>query len=190
MNYVEVSPETMQTRLARFLELRPLPSQQEESIPQEALDIVYARKLLPVIGIEEGDTPITANAPIVGAGGITITLAVCPPNQGPGLHAHKDTFETFTVLQGQFELRWGTKGEDCVQLGLFDTLSIPPGVARAFRNISDGEGVLQVVISGGAHNMQDIHMPLHEAARLFELAPEFSAQLSQAGVTFDQVDDA
>ena len=38
-----------------------------------------------------------------------MTLAVCPPGQGPGLHNHVKTYETFTVLKTRFEVRRTSK---------------------------------------------------------------------------------
>ena len=136
-----MSPEQMQKRIARWLDLKPLPIQ-NESIPVAARDVVYSRKLLSVIGLET-TTPINAEAPIVGAAGMTMTLAVCPPGQGPGLHTHRETYETFTVMKGRFEVSWNDDGSGSAILELFDTVSFPPGVCRAFRNIGDDEGILQ-----------------------------------------------
>ena len=136
-----MSAEQMQKRIARWLDLKPLPIQ-NESIPVEARDVVYSRKLLSVIGLET-TTPINAEAPIVGAAGMTMTLAVCPPGQGPGLHTHRETYETFTVMKGRFEVSWNDDGSGSAILELFDTVSFPPGVCRAFRNIGDDEGILQ-----------------------------------------------
>jgi len=56
-----------------------------------AKDIVYSRKLLSFFGLEEGVRPISSRAPIRGAAGMTMTLATCPPGQGPELHAHVKT---------------------------------------------------------------------------------------------------
>ncbi len=78
-----MSKKQIEKRIARFAKLKPLPIQ-SASIPQQARDVVYARKLLSVIGLES-ETPINSGAPIVGAAGMTMTLAVCPPGQGPGL---------------------------------------------------------------------------------------------------------
>ena len=136
-----MSAEQMQKRIARWLDLKPLPIQ-NESIPVAARDVVYSRKLLSVIGLET-TTPINAEAPIVGAAGMTMTLAVCPPGQGPGLHTHRETYETFTVMKGRFEVSWNDDGSGSAILELFDTVSFPPGVCRAFRNIGDDEGILQ-----------------------------------------------
>ena len=41
----------MKDRISRFKDLKPLPIQ-NPSIPEKARDVVYARKLLSVIGLE------------------------------------------------------------------------------------------------------------------------------------------
>jgi len=173
-------------RIARYAELNPLPIQQDPSIPQQALDVIYSRRLLPVLGLEDNrETAVSTAAPITGAAGITITLAVCPPGQGPGLHSHKATFETFTVLQGRFEFRWGEQGEHTAELAQFDTFSVPPGIHRAFRNVGDVDGILQVIISGGRHDASDIHLPRITADALRAASPALFARTAAAGITSD-----
>ena len=74
----------MEHRISRFKDLKPLPIQRPD-IPEKARDVVYARQLLSVIGLDGDErSPINAGAPITGAAGMTMTLAVCPPGQGPG----------------------------------------------------------------------------------------------------------
>src|SRR5690349_1099961 len=124
MRTLSLSREAMRARIARYRELKPLPVQQSD-IPLDARDVVYARKLLSVIGLEGAQTPINAQAPIRGAAGMTMTLAVCPPGQGPGLHAHRQTYETFTVLKGRFEVSWNDDGSERALLELYDTISFP-----------------------------------------------------------------
>src|SRR3954469_11015895 len=183
MKTIRISKEQMEKRIARFDKLKPLPIQ-NESIPERARDVVYARKLLSVIGLEV-HTPINADAPIRGAAGMTMTLAVCPPGQGPGLHSHRETYETFTVLKGDFEVRWNDDGSESARLGLYDTISFPPGVCRAFRNIGDQEGILQVVITGGVHDMADIAFS-HNAKREIEaVRPGLASEFEKAGFSFD-----
>ncbi len=76
MKTIEITPDEMQSRISRYRALEPLPIQQDPEIPQEANDVVYARKLLSVIGLGgEVDTPINTGAPIVDAAGMTMTLA-------------------------------------------------------------------------------------------------------------------
>src|SRR6056300_784336 len=150
MKTLRLSKSTMEKRVSKFLELEPLPIQIDKTVPQAGKDIVYARELLSVIGLDpsEGSTPINSGAPIVGAGGITMTLAKCPPGQGPGLHNHVNTVETFTVLEGRFDVCWNDDGSGIVTLEKFDTISVPPGVCRSFKNSGKTDGLLQVIISG------------------------------------------
>ena len=186
MRTIHIPADKMATRVARFGALKPLPSQTNPAIPQAAADHVYARKLFSVIGLEGGAaTPISAGAPIVGAGGMTMVIAACPPGQGPSLHSHRQTFETFTVLKGRFEVSWNDKGEDSLVLEQFDTISVPPGVARAFRNVGDDEGLLQVIITGGVHDMHDIAFAPAVAARIAAIKPEALAAFEATGLRFD-----
>jgi quercetin dioxygenase-like cupin family protein len=183
MKTITISEKDMEKRVARFKNLSPLPIQQSD-VPLAARDVVYARELLSVIGLEGAQTPINAGAPILGAAGMTMTLAVCPPGQGPGLHAHRQTYETFTVLQGRFEVSWNDDGSGRAVLELFDTVSFPPGVCRAFRNIGDGEGILQVLISGGVHDMNDIDFAEDAKRRIEAVGAGLSKAFEAAGFTF------
>jgi quercetin dioxygenase-like cupin family protein len=183
MKTLHISAEQMKERIARFDRLKPLPTQ-NESIPEKARDVVYARKLLSVIGLDE-TTPINAGAPIRGAGGMTMTLAVCPPGQGPGLHSHRATYETFTVLEGEFEVRWNDEGGQREVLRRFDTISFPPGVCRAFRNIGREEGILQVIITGGVHDMNDIAFTQNARREIEAVGPGLAAEFEKAGFTFN-----
>ena len=181
-----VSQEQMEARVARFGALQPLAIQQGNAVPQAARDVVYARKLLSVIGLDgSAKTPINSAAPITGAAGMTMTLAVCPPGQGPGLHSHRQTYETFTVLTGKFEITWNDNGENRLVLEQFDTISIPPGVCRAFRNVGTIEAILQVIITGGVHDMTDIAFSAHAANQIEAVSPDALMRFKDAGFRFD-----
>ena len=185
MQTIDISPFEMARRVARYAELDPLEVQKNTNLPQEATDIVWARKLLSVVGLEkDADTPINSAAPIKGAAGITITLAQCPPGTGPSLHAHLQTFETFTVMKGRFEVYWNDTGENSLELGLYDTISIPPGVCRGFTNISDEEGLLQVIISGGVHDMNDIDFATVCGEKIDAIRPGLKQEFEKTGLTF------
>jgi quercetin dioxygenase-like cupin family protein len=183
MKTITLSNKDMESRISRFKALKPLPIQ-NESTPQKARDVVYARKLLSVIGLEDAKTPINMGAPIIGAAGMTMTLAVCPPGQGPGLHSHRETYETFTVLKGRFEVRWNDDGSGHATLGLFDTVSFPPGVCRSFRNVGEEEGILQVIITGGVHDMNDIAFSSEARREIEAVQPGLAAEFEKAGFTF------
>ena len=185
MKTIEISADDMSSRLSRFQELKPLPAAEGLDIPIEAKDIIYSRQLLSVIGLGGNiTTPVSQGAPIQGAGGMTMTMAVCPPGTGPSLHAHRQTYETFTCLQGRFEVTWNDDGKGRIELGRFDTLSVPPRVCRAFRNISDEDGILQVLISGGVHDMTDIDFPPGTARQLAAYGDDVVQQFEDRGFTF------
>src|SRR5688500_5136178 len=184
MKTIQISLYEMQERISRFRSLMPLPIQ-NPSIPAKARDVIYSRKPLSVIGLEQdAQTPINAGAPIRGVGGMTVTLAVCPPGQGPGLHSHRQTNETFTVMKGRFEVSWNDDGSGRAVLELYDTVSFPPGVCRAFRNIGDEEGILQVIITGGVHDMTDIAFSEKAKQEIEAVRPGLAAEFEKAGFTF------
>lgn len=185
MRTIEISSQEMQRRVAHYDKLESLEAQKNMGIPVEAADIVWARKLLSVIGLDEGlKTPINSSAPIIGAGGITITLAACPPGTGPSLHAHQSTFETFTVMKGRFKVYWNDDGTEEIELGLYDTISVPPRVCRGFTNISDEEGLLQVIISGGIHDLNDIDFASKAAKQIETIQKGLTKVFEETGLTF------
>lgn len=185
MKTIDIPPAEMERRVARFRALEPLSAAESLDIPQAAKDVIYSRKLLSVIGLGgDADTPVNQGAPIQGAGGMTMTHAVCPPGTGPSLHAHQNTYETFTVLKGRFEVRWNDEGEHRIELDQFDTISVPPRVCRAFRNIGEEEGILQVVITGGVHDMRDIDFPRATARELAAFGDDVVEAFQARGITF------
>ena len=185
METISVTQEEMEKRVARYKNLKPLKMQEEREVPVEAADLVWARKLLSVISLEgDQETPINSSAPIKGAGGITITNAECPPGTGPTLHAHRETFETFTVLKGRFKVYWNDDGDAEFDLDLHDTISVPPGVCRGFTNISDEDGILQVIISGGVHDMNDIDFTADCGKRIENIQMGLREKFEETGFTF------
>lgn len=185
MKTLTPTPEEMERRVARFGALEVLPAIRELEMPLEVKDVIYSRKLLPVIGPESGDTPIAAGGAIRGAGGMTMTFAVCPPGTGPGLHAHAKTYETFTVLDGRFEFSWGDRGEHSIVLDRFDVISIVPGVCRSFKNVGERDATLQVLITGGVHDMNDIAFPPQIAEQIAAAGPEYLEAFKSKGIAFD-----
>ena len=185
MKTISISAPDMETRVSRYASLNPLPLAESLDMSQEAKDVIYARTILSVIGLgEDAKTPVSAGAPIQGAGGMTMAYAVCPPGNGPSLHSHQQTYETFTVIKGRFEVTWNDDGSGRLELDMLDTVSVPPGVCRAFRNISDEEGMLQVVITGGVHDMGDIDFPEAVAERLEDFGGNVKQQFEDRGFTF------
>lgn len=190
MKTVTLSRGELEGRIARFDKLQPMSTAKDlASVPQEAYDIVFARKLMPVV-LENTESPFGHVAPIQGAAGLSMWISVCPPGQGPALHSHDKTYETFTVLEGSFEFSLNDTGNEMVVLNKWDTLSCPPGVCRGFRNVNSKESVLLTVITGGVHDRDDVSLPPSVAAQLNTIGPDMAAAFEKIGLRFDAGVDA
>ncbi len=153
------SREELAQRVARFDQLQPMSTAKElADIPQEAMDIIFARTLMPVI-LEKTKNPFGDTAAIYGAAGTTMNVSVCPPDQGPCLHSHNHTYETFMVLDGAFEFSVGDDGQEKIILNKWDVFSCPPGMYRGFKNVADTDSVLLTVITGAVHERDDVSVP-------------------------------
>ena len=185
MKTVNLTGQEVEARISRFHKLQPMSTAKDlETVSQEAYDIVFARKLMPVV-LEKTASPFGNAAPIYGAAGLSLWVSVCPPGQGPCLHAHQQTYETFVVLEGSFEFSINDTGNEKVVLNKWDTFSCPPGVCRGFRNISDKDAVILTVITGGVHERNDVSLPPSVAEQLNQLGPGVLAAFEKTGLTFD-----
>lgn len=156
-----MSTDEIKSRTGRFAGLKPMSTAGKlasQGVPQAALDIVFARNLMPVV-LEATANPFGNASPITGAGGMSLHVSVCPPGQGPCLHCHHATYETFVCLDGKWEFSVGDKGQEKVVLEKWDTFSCPPGVYRGFRNIADRDSTLLTIISGPADARDDVSCP-------------------------------
>jgi mannose-6-phosphate isomerase-like protein (cupin superfamily) len=85
--------------------------------------------------------------------GFNLGYCRAKPGNGPMMHNH-DTNETFIPMSGTWRCSWeNEKGEvDHVDVGPYDVVSFPAGVARRFENITKGdpeeESTLMFVIGG------------------------------------------
>ena len=185
MATVNLGRQELERRIARFDKLQPMSTANDlAAVPQEAYDIVFARKLMPVV-LEKTESPFGTVAPIYGAAGLSMWISVCPPGQGAALHSHDKTYETFTVLEGSFEFRLNDNGHETVRLNKWDTLSCPPGVCRGFRNVHGHDSVLLTVITGGVHDRDDVSLPPSVAAELNTIGPGIAAAFEKVGLRFD-----
>lgn len=154
-----MTAEEIQSRVARFTDLKPMSTAAElDWVPQDAMDVIFARDLRPII-IEKTRNPFGQTAAIYGAAGTTMNVSIMPPGQGPCLHAHDNTYETFVVLDGTIEFRVGAEGEEKVTLGRWDTFSCPPGAYRGFSNAGEEDAVLLTVITGAVDARDDVCVP-------------------------------
>ena len=185
MKTVNLTGQELEERISRFDRLQPMSTMRDiATVPLEARDIVFARKLMPVV-LEKTASPFGTVAPIYGAAGLSLWVSVCPPGQGPCLHAHQATYETFVVLEGSFEFRLNDTGDLKAVLNKWDTFSCPPGVCRGFRNVTDKDAVILTVITGGVHDRNDVSLPPSVADELNKLGPGVLAAFESIGLTFD-----
>ena len=107
------------------------------------------------------------------------------------------TRPVFDVRAGRFELDGvairgassayavHTTSPERATLRQFDTISFPPGVCRAFRNVGTDEGILQVLITGGVHDMTDIAFSPKAREEIESVGRGLAARFEQVGFTFD-----
>jgi quercetin dioxygenase-like cupin family protein len=153
------SKAEMDARLARYAALEPMTTAADLAwVPQGAMDVVFARKIMPVM-LDDGDKLFGRRAPIMGAAGTTMFISVMPPGQGACLHSHTNTYETFMVLQGSIEYDIGEPLAHRYVLNQWDTLSVPPNVYRGFRNLGETDAVQLTVISGLTAGKDAVSMP-------------------------------
>jgi mannose-6-phosphate isomerase-like protein (cupin superfamily) len=127
------SVEEMEARVARFRNLKPTADYVDSGIPG------CERTTLRVLG-QQPDAPLAAE-------GFHMSIVNCEAGKSAPLHNHL-TQEVFVALTGQWEVFWGPEGKRSVRLGQWDTVTIPPGVSRGFRNVSDGPAYLLGMASG------------------------------------------
>lgn len=141
MASVQVSKEEMLKRVARFKELKPsLQAFVDSRIPG------HEREIFNVIG--RGVTEDASLAPaITDARDFNVTFVHAGPEKGAALHAHP-TVEVFIALSGRWAAYWGDHGENEIILEQWDTISVPPGVMRGFRNAGSEDAYLMAILGG------------------------------------------
>lgn len=173
-----MTADEIRSRTGRFSGLTPMSTAKslaDKGVPLDAVDVIFARRLMPIV-LEDTTNPFGNNAPIFGAGGMSLHLSICPPGQGPCLHSHNSTYETFICLEGRWEFSVGDKGQEKLTLEKWDTFSCPPRVYRGFRNVWDRDSSLLTIISGPADARDDVSMPPIIAEQLKKFgAAEFEA---------------
>ena len=148
------SRDEMMQRVARFKELKG----SDGGLPDSKLP-ECRRKLYAVVGFqppEAGNSPVGADAsamPAISiAEGFNLGYCKAKPGKGPLMHNH-DTNETFIAMTGRWRCEWN-EGEAMqhVDLGPYDVISFPVGVARRFMNVTwdepKREHLLMFIIGG------------------------------------------
>ena len=140
----------MEARVARFRALAPTPDYVDSSIPG------CERTTYRVLGLQP-DAPLAAE-------GFHLNIVRCEPGKSAPLHNHL-TQEVFVALTGRWEVFWGPEGTRSLVLEPLDTVSIPPGVSRGFRNVASEPSLLMGIASGHDPGMINWPAPVRAAAR-------------------------
>jgi len=174
------SRDEMMKRVARFRELKG----SDGGLPDSKLP-ECRRKLYAVIGfqppMQEGPavtSPVGADASAMPAISIAegFNLGYCKarPGKGPLMHNH-DTNETFIPMTGRWRCEWN-EGEALqhVDLGPYDVISFPTGVARRFMNVTydePGREHLLMFIIGGNQPQAEFTPAAMQRCEAFAAAP-------------------
>jgi uncharacterized RmlC-like cupin family protein len=185
---IAVTPEDMETRIARFSAVKPQSSyyKTDQGIPHEAYEMVTAKTLYTLMAPSKKAGPMSATPAILSQDKLSVIIAECPPGDKPMLHAHFYTTEHFFCLKGRFRIRWGDEGEHETVLEPFDMIAVPKAVCRDFTNITDETAYLLVLITGGAEeDYNDIGFAPSESRRFKDAFGEDVAdKLETIGFSF------
>jgi quercetin dioxygenase-like cupin family protein len=189
MKTVNFTPEEMNTRIARFKQLKPQSAayDADKGIPREVYETMTARTLYLLMSPENQGGPMAQAPAVTTDDKMSVIIAECPPGDGPLLHAHQFTRETFFCLDGRFKIQWGDEGENEIVLDPWDMIAVPPRVVRRFENVSDQTAHLLVFINGDSEeSFNDIDHPQIEADRLATVfGDDILDKLRGIGVTFE-----
>jgi mannose-6-phosphate isomerase-like protein (cupin superfamily) len=155
-----LKPDDAEKLIARF---RDQPSKKagfaaRTGIPTAAYEMVAAKDIFLMMA-PPGMGGVNQRPGVTGPEGVTVNVCACPPGNGPLMHIHQKTGETFMCLQGRFELRMGRtpQGEVVTHLDPFDLVPMPPGLWRQFRNVTEDTAYLLVITAGDRASFGDIH---------------------------------
>ena len=90
------------------------------------------------------DTRVTFKVRSQHAAGASCLEFLAAPGFDTGLHVHETLEETFIVLDGEFEVRAGGRGQRAAP---GDVLFVPPGVAHGFSNPTAAPAKLLLVMA-------------------------------------------
>lgn len=159
------------------------------AVPPEAYEMLAAKEIFLMMA-PEGNFRKNSKPVIQGAEGLEVSIVRCPPGNGPGLHSHRLTYESFMCLTGEWEVTWGEQGEHKTTIKPFDLVAVPPDIFRAFTNISAEPALLLVLVQGAKeHVMGDIAYSSKlgdEIVRKF--GSEAAEGLKDIGITFSKTD--
>ena len=158
----------MAARIARRADLVPLTAAYADAagIPVDAYRDVTVHSVSLVMAPATQGGPMAVAPAIEGPGGLSVLFVETPPGNGPLLHAHYYTSETFFCLDGRFRITYGNEGQHETVIEPWDMISFPTGVMRTFENIADGPSHILTFITGESEeDFADIAMTPEDGER-------------------------
>jgi hypothetical protein len=157
-----ITPADMEPRVARFDELKGSDlCFMDQRIPGHEREMIN----LIGLGVTENEADPDLAPKVGGAHGFACGFAKCEPGCGAALHWH-ETEEVFMPLDGEWSIYWRDgETEHEVILKPFDTVSVPIGIYRGFRNVSDKPATLHFIVGGPDTGKVHWHPSVIEAAR-------------------------
>ena len=153
-----LSSKAMAKRIARFSKLKGSDGGLPDSPLPECRRTLYAviGFAPPKKGSKATTSPVGDDASsmpaIAIAEGFNLGYCKAKPGKGPLMHNH-DTNETFIPMTGRWRCEWNEgSSRQRVDLGPYDVVSFPPGVARRFMNVTydePGKEHLLLFVIGG-----------------------------------------
>jgi len=179
----------MKSRIARFKDLVSTKARVQErlGVPKEVMEMITAKATFNVMSPGALPGQISPNPAVEGgdAGVFRLGIVTCPPGDGPGLHVHYHTNETFMCLTGRWLIQWGDHGEESTVLEHLDLIAVPPTVTRRFENISEQDAHLLVIVQGERDKFDDIDRDPVTAEKIAaKFGNEMVAKLQAAGWKF------
>jgi uncharacterized RmlC-like cupin family protein len=179
----------MKSRIARFGDVVATKNRHaaDKGIPAEVLEMITAKTTRNIMSPGALPGTLSPSPPVIGgdAGVFRLGIVTCPPGNGPGLHVHYKTHETFLALTGKWEIQWGDKGEETIVLEPFDLIAVPPTVTRRFVNVGAEDAHLLVIIQGRQEDFDDVdRVPETAAAIARKFGPEMVRTLESLGWKF------
>jgi len=142
----------------------------------------HEREIINILGMAVAENPAAPELqPKIAAPayGFAITMVRADPGKGAALHAHP-TEEVFTPITGRWAIFWLEDGvEREVIVGPGDTISVPVGIYRGFRNVSDRPALLHTVIGGPDTGKVLWHPSVIAGARATGLAIDAEGNLQE-----------
>lgn len=192
MKTTRITPDEMDRHIVRFKDQRPraLIAEEKTGVPIDvARSLAADRNYTYMAPVLPNNSVITANAALRGGdagNAISVSLAICDPGLGPQLHAHAKTIESFFCISGRFGITWGDQGEHSTVLEPLDFISVPKGVVRTFKNVSDEKDAkLLIIIQGQREDFGDVYF-VPQVAQMIEsrFGAEMLARVMATGRRF------